>query len=110
MSEFATKSATQGQQEQKIETRTAVKRMADFTIVAIAVAALAILGAVALFAQGKNEDKYSLKSPTILVLRTGRRLRDVSAAVERLRLMGRAPVWAVLVGKRKDQDASTHAQ
>jgi capsular polysaccharide biosynthesis protein len=48
--------------------------------------------------------------PTILVLRTGRRLRDVSAAVERLRLMGRAPVWAVLVGKRTDQDASIHAQ
>ena len=47
--------------------------------------------------------------PTILVLRTGRRLRDVSAAVERLRLMGRAPLWAVLVGKRTDQDASIHA-
>jgi len=46
--------------------------------------------------------------PTILVLQTGRRRRDVSAAAERLRLMGRAPVWAVLVGKRTDQDASSH--
>jgi capsular polysaccharide biosynthesis protein len=48
--------------------------------------------------------------PTILVLSGGRRLRDVCAAAERLRLMGRPPVWAVLVGKRTDQDASIHDQ
>jgi hypothetical protein len=64
MSEFATKSIAQGQQEQTVETRTAVKRTADFTIAATAVAVLAILGTVALFAQGKNEDKYTLKSPS----------------------------------------------
>jgi capsular polysaccharide biosynthesis protein len=46
--------------------------------------------------------------PTILVLRAGPRRRDVAAAAERLRLMGRGPVWAVLVGKRTDQDASSH--
>src|SRR5580698_2095081 len=47
MSEFATKSIAQGQQEQTVETRTAVKRTADFTIAATAVAVLAILGTVA---------------------------------------------------------------
>jgi capsular polysaccharide biosynthesis protein len=46
--------------------------------------------------------------PTILVLRTGRRRRDVAAAAERLRLMGRAPVWAVLVGRRTDQDVASY--
>jgi Cytochrome P460 len=64
MSELVTKSAAQKQQEQKIETRTAVKRIAGFTIVATAVAVLAALGAVALFAQGQDKDKYSLKSPS----------------------------------------------
>jgi hypothetical protein len=62
MSELVMKSAVQEQQEQKIETRTAVKRIAGFTIVATAVAVLFVLGAVALFAQG--QDKYSLKSPS----------------------------------------------
>ena len=56
------------QHEQKIETRTAAKRIASFAIVAIAVAVLAALGAVALFAQGNDKDndnaKYSLKSPS----------------------------------------------
>jgi hypothetical protein len=46
--------------------------------------------------------------PTILVLRAGRRKRDVAAAAERLRLMGRGPLWAVLVSKRTDQDASSY--
>jgi hypothetical protein len=46
--------------------------------------------------------------PTVLALRAGRPRREVAAAAERLRLMGRAPVWAVLVGKRTDQDAWTH--
>ena len=66
MSDLVTKSAAQGRQEQKIETRTAVKRIAGFTIVAAAVAVLAVLGAAALFAQGqdKDKDKYSLKSPS----------------------------------------------
>ena len=63
-----TKSVAQGQQEQKIETRTAVESIARFTVVAAAVAVLAVLGA-ALFAHGQdknndnNKDKYSLVSP-----------------------------------------------
>ena len=64
MSERVTKSAAQEQQEQKRETRTAVKRSAGFTIVATAVAVLAVLGGLALFAQGQDKDKYSLKSPS----------------------------------------------
>jgi hypothetical protein len=64
MSELVTKSAAQEQQEQKIETRTAVKRIAGFTIVATAVAVLAVIGAAAIFAQGQNKDKYSLVSPS----------------------------------------------
>ena len=66
MSELVTKSVAQGQQELKIETRNAMKPGARFTIVATAVAVLAVLGAVALFAQGKDndKDKYSLKSPS----------------------------------------------
>jgi len=57
MSELVTKSEQQGQ---KTEPRSGVERTAGFTIVATAVAALAILGAVTVYAQ----DKYSLKSPS----------------------------------------------
>jgi len=57
-------SAAQEQREQKIETRTAVKRIATFTIVATAMAALTVLGVAALFAQGQDKDKYLLKSPS----------------------------------------------
>jgi hypothetical protein len=66
MSEFVTKSVPQEQQEQKVETRTAVKRIGGITIVATAVAALAVLGVAVLFAQGqdKSKDKYSLVSPS----------------------------------------------
>ena len=63
MSELVTKSVPQEQQEQRIETRTAAKRIAGFTIAATAVAVLAALGAVVLLAQGQNNDKYSLISP-----------------------------------------------
>jgi Cytochrome P460 len=69
MSELVTKSVAQKQQEQqeqqkqKIETRTAMKRIAGFTIGAIATVVLAVLGVAALFAQGQNKDKYSLISP-----------------------------------------------
>ncbi|MGA9556177.1 MAG: cytochrome P460 family protein [Terriglobales bacterium] len=64
MREPMTKSVAQEQQEQKIETRTAMERNAGFAIVAVAVA-LAILIATAVYAQGRgqNNDKYSLKSP-----------------------------------------------
>ena len=68
MCELVTKSAAEKQQEQKIETRTAVKRIAGPTIVAIATTVLAVLCAVAVYAQVQdqvqNNDKYSLKSPS----------------------------------------------
>ena len=59
MSELVTKSVAQEQPEQKVETRTAVERIAGFTIIATAVAVLAVL-ATAVYAQSK----YSLKSPS----------------------------------------------
>jgi hypothetical protein len=63
MSEPVTKSVSEGQQEQRIKTRTAVKRIGGFTIVATAAAALAVLGVVVLYAQSQEKDKYSLVSP-----------------------------------------------
>jgi hypothetical protein len=60
MSELVKKSVTHEQQEQKLQTRAALERIAGFTIVATAVAALAGLVATAIYAQ----DKYSLKSPS----------------------------------------------
>jgi cytochrome P460 len=64
MSELVTKSVPQEEQEQRIETRTTVKRIGGFTIVATAVAVLAALGAVVLYAQGQDNNRYSLKSPS----------------------------------------------
>jgi hypothetical protein len=63
MSELVTKSVPQEQQEQKLETRTGVARIAGFALIATAVAVLAILGAVVLHAQSQNNDKYPLKLP-----------------------------------------------
>ena len=67
MSEFVTKPVAQEQQEQqeqqRIKTRTAVKRIGGVTIVATAVAVLAVLGVVVLYAQSQDKDKYSLVSP-----------------------------------------------
>jgi hypothetical protein len=63
VSELLTKPAAQIQQEQKIETRTTVQRIAGFTIGAAALAVLAVLGAAAIHAQ-EAQDKYSLKSPS----------------------------------------------
>jgi hypothetical protein len=63
MAEFVTKSVAHEQRAQKIETRTAVARIAGFALIALAMAALAVLGAAALFAQGQDKDKYSLVSP-----------------------------------------------
>src|SRR5277367_4040067 len=57
-----TESLAQVQQKRKIETGTAVKQIATFAIVA-ATALLAILGSAVLYAQGQDEDKYSLRSP-----------------------------------------------
>jgi len=89
MSELVTKSVAQEQQEQQIETRTAVGRIAGFTIVAMATAVLAVLGAAALFAQGqdKNNDKYSLKSPSGIAFSDFRGYED----------------WAVVSSARTDE-------
>ena len=64
MSELMTKSGARAEQERTIQTRTAVGRIAGFTIVATAAAGLAVLVAAALYAQGQDQDKYSLKSPS----------------------------------------------
>ena len=61
MSRLVMKSAAQ---EQRIESRAALERTAGFTMVATAVAVLAVLGAVVLYAQSQDNDKYSLKSPS----------------------------------------------
>jgi len=65
MSDFLTKSVAEGLQARKIGTRTAVARIAGFALIATAMAAFAVLGAAALFAQGQDKDKgkYSLVSP-----------------------------------------------
>ena len=62
MTELLTESLARVQQKQETETRTAVKHIAAFTIVA-ATALLAIPGGAVLYAQGQDKDKYSLKSP-----------------------------------------------
>jgi hypothetical protein len=64
--EVVTKSVPPEQQEQRIGTRIAVKRIGGFTIVAIAAAVLAVLGTVVVYAQSKDKDndKYSLNSPS----------------------------------------------
>jgi len=63
MSGLVTNSA-QEQLEQKTEARASVKRIAGLTVGATAIAVLAVLGAVALYGQSQNNDKYSLKSPS----------------------------------------------
>jgi hypothetical protein len=64
MSELETKSLAQEQQEQKMEARTSMKGIAGLTVGPTAIAVFAVLGVVALYAQGQNKDKYSLKSPS----------------------------------------------
>ena len=87
MSELVTKSVPQEQQEQRIETRTALKRKGGFTIIATAVAVLAVLGAMVLFAQGQDKDKYSLKSPSGIAFSDFRGYED----------------WAVISSARTDE-------
>jgi hypothetical protein len=87
MSEVRAKSAAQEQQERKIEIGTAVKRIGGFTIVATAVAVLAVLGAVVLFAQGQDKDKYSLVSPGGIAFSDFRGYED----------------WAVISSARTDE-------
>ena len=83
MSDLVTKSVAQEQQEQKIETRTAVERFAGFTIVATAVTVFAVLVATAVYAQ----DKYSLKSPSGIAFSDFRGYED----------------WAVVSSARTDE-------
>src|SRR6202050_1993506 len=64
MFELATKSVAQERQKQKIQARNALQRIAGFTIIATAMAVLAVLVTAALFAQDQDKDKYSLKSPS----------------------------------------------
>jgi hypothetical protein len=74
MSELVTKSVPQEQQEQRRETCTAVKR-----IFATAVAAIAVLGAVVLYAQNRDNDKYLLKSPSGIAFSDFRGYEDWAA-------------------------------
>jgi hypothetical protein len=78
--ELVMRSVAQEQQEQKTETRTVVERLAGFTFLAIATAVLAVLGAIALFAQGQNNDKYSLKSPSGIAFSDFRGYEDWAVA------------------------------
>lgn len=64
MPAWMTECVAKERQEQRMETRTSVKRIAVFTIVSITTLVLVVLGAMALFAQGQDKDKYSLKSPS----------------------------------------------
>jgi hypothetical protein len=82
MYEFVTKVVAQ-QERQKTETRTAVGRIAGFTIVATAVAMLAVLVATAVYAQ----DKYSLQSPSGIAFSDFRGYED----------------WAVASSARQDE-------
>ena len=76
MSELVTKTPAQEQLEPKIETLTAVERVADVTIAATAVAVLALLVATAVYAQ----DKYSLTSPGGIAFSDFRGYEDWSVA------------------------------
>jgi Cytochrome P460 len=83
MRELGAKSAVQGQPEQKIEARTAVKRLACFTLVAAAVAALTVL----VVAAADPQDKYLLKSPSGIAFSDFRGYED----------------WPVVSSARQDQ-------
>jgi len=83
MSERVTKPVAQEQQEQKIETRTVLQRIAGLTIVATAVTALAVLAATAVSAQ----DKYLLQSPSGIAFSDFRGYED----------------WAVVSSARTEQ-------
>jgi hypothetical protein len=80
MSDLRAKFVAQEQQEQKIETNAAAERSARFTMVATAVAVLAVLGATALFAQDQDKDKYSLKSPSGIAFSDFKGYEDWSVA------------------------------
>jgi cytochrome P460 len=80
VSQLVTKSVVQEEPEQKRKTRNPGDRIAGFAIVATAGAVLAVLAAVALSAQGQNNDKYSLKSPGGIAFSDFRGYEDWSVA------------------------------
>src|SRR5579864_5523318 len=63
-------------QERKIETRTAAGRPTGLPVVAIALVGVAVLGTMALFAQGQDNGKYSLVSPGGIALSDFRGYED----------------------------------
>ena len=83
MSEFAGKSAEHEQEEQKWDTRAEVKRLTGLTVFVIVVTVLAVLVAVAVYAQDKEspnaQDKYSLKSPSGIAFSDFRGYEDWAA-------------------------------
>ena len=83
MTEIDSKSAAHDQPEQKLEARGAAKRLAAFTTVAAAVAALAVLVVAAV----DPPDKYSLISPSGIAFSDFRGYED----------------WAVVSSARQDQ-------
>jgi hypothetical protein len=64
MAEPVRKPVAKEEENQKREIHTRVDRIVRLTIIAMGLALLAVLGAAALFAQGQNEEKYLLKSPS----------------------------------------------
>jgi len=83
MCEPVRESMTQKQQEQRVETRPALKRIAGLSLVATAAGALALLIATSVYAQ----DKYLLKSPSGIAFSDFRGYED----------------WAVVSSARTDQ-------
>jgi Cytochrome P460 len=76
MFEHSIKSAAKKHQEKTIETRTMVEHIAGYTVVAIAVSALAVVVATAVYAQ----EKYSLKSPSGIAFSDFRGYEDWAVA------------------------------
>jgi len=76
MSDLARESAKREQPERKLEVPSAPRPIGRLTVVALAAAALAALGAAALFAQRQANDKYLLKSPGGIALSDFRGYED----------------------------------
>ena len=91
MSKLVTTSVAHEREEQKLETRAEVKRLAGPTIFVIVVTVLAVLVAAAVYAQDKDsqnaQDKYSLKSPSGIAFSVFRGYED----------------WAVVSSARQDE-------
>jgi len=83
MSEFVGKFTTHEQEEQKLDTRAEVNRRTGLTMLVVVVTVLAVLVAVAVYAQNKEspnaQDKYSLKSPSGIAFSDFRGYEDWAA-------------------------------